>query len=61
MGKQYVIFGGIDDFDNQPIFWSNDEGWVTLDEATRFTEHEHETKTYLPTYHKDYATVWVQL
>ena len=35
-GFSYVIFGGIDPFDGQPMFWNNNDGWVDLSDATMF-------------------------
>jgi len=36
----HVIFGGVDESDGQPMFWSNDDGWGTLSTATQFTDEE---------------------
>jgi hypothetical protein len=33
-----VIFGGVDKFDGQPMFWSNKQGWVDLNDATVFPD-----------------------
>lgn len=40
--KRYVIFGGVPEGDVVPLFWSNEDGWVTLESATTFTMREME-------------------
>ena len=64
MKKNYVIFGGIDEVDNQPMFWNNNDGWVTLDDATKFSAKEK--RKFLDTvvvlnYNVKYNSVWVKL
>jgi len=39
--KRYVIFGYIDDEDGQPLFWSNRDGWVSLESATVFSHQKY--------------------
>ena len=36
--KAYVISGVIDPFDGEPLFWSNEDGWGSLETADTFTE-----------------------
>ena len=36
--KTYVISGVIDPFDGEPLFWSNEDGWGSLETADTFTE-----------------------
>jgi len=46
----YVIFGGIDAFDDQPMFWNNKNGWGSLDSADSFSKKEKESIPHLPQY-----------
>ena len=55
---KHVIFGYVDKEDGQPMFWSNDDGWVSLDCATTFTDRERKTLN-LPV--ANARAVWVQL
>lgn len=57
----YVIFGGIDVFDEQPMFWSNDDGWGSLSGATQYLENEKNSTPYLPIYSIKWNSVWVKL
>jgi len=58
---KYVIFGYVDDEDKQPMFWSNDDGWVTLDCATQFTVRERMTLRLPVVTPGSKRAVWVQL
>lgn len=40
MPEQYVIQGYFDEEDNQYLYWSNDNGWSLLPQATKFTLEE---------------------
>jgi hypothetical protein len=62
-GFKNVIFGGVDSSDDQPMFWSNDDGWVDLSNATLFSDEEKarfDLPLYAPT-KTDTASVWVTL
>jgi hypothetical protein len=55
-----VILGGVDKFDDQPMYWNNEDGWGSIDSATRFTDKERATSEYIPKYdEKDSSWVWV--
>lgn len=56
----YVIFGYVDEGDGQPLFWSNDIGWVNLESATKFTEKDTGTLN-LPMTGNGKTGVWVKL
>jgi len=61
-GLKNVIFGGIDtNVDNQPMFWSNDNGWVSLPCATLFSDEEKANQQVLPQYNASTTPVWVTL
>lgn len=36
----WVIFGYVSPDDAQPLFWSNGDGWVSLESATIFSNKE---------------------
>jgi hypothetical protein len=40
MKQRWVIFGYVSPDDGQPLFWSNADGWVSLESATVFTRKE---------------------
>lgn len=62
MKKKYVIFGGIDSVDNQPMFYIRNFGWGSLSTANVYTEEEKEKiDEELPTYNSSTESVWVQL
>lgn len=61
MKPKYVIFGGVDTYDNQPMFWNNSHGWVSLQSATKFTEQETKNFERLPVYDKTHTPVWVRV
>jgi hypothetical protein len=56
----YVIFGGVDEFDDQPLFWNNDSGWGSLESATQFSEEEKQSSN-LPVRDSISESVWVKL
>jgi hypothetical protein len=37
-----------DDITNQPLYWSNEDGWVDKGSATVFSKEEYLTTPYLP-------------
>jgi len=57
----YVIFGHVDDTDDQPLFWSNKHGWVVLGMATKFTGREKKLYKNLPLDRSGCRAVWVKL
>lgn len=58
----YVIFGYVDAFDDQPLFWSNKNGWGSLDSATQFNARERKLYKNLPITSPDSkGSVWVKL
>lgn len=43
MTKKFVIYSNeatINNLENEPLYWSNIDGWVDLSNATVFTENE---------------------
>ena len=56
-GVGYVIAGEFDSDDQQQLYWSNSDGWVTLESATVFTEKERNGKSWLPLGY----VAWVEL
>ena len=41
--KNWVIFSFAatqNDLEHEPLFWSNEDGWVALSTATKFTEEQ---------------------
>lgn len=60
--KRYVIFSleeTLYDLNHEPLFWSNEDGWVSLATATIFTEEETEQNDGFLSFNKD--TSFVQL
>jgi len=57
---KYVIFGGIDEFNNDPMYWSNKDGWGEFEDATIFNKEEHEEFKYLPKY-TDMDSKWIRV
>jgi hypothetical protein len=52
-----VIRGGSDPLDDQPLFWSNQDGWVDLSSAEAYTEAEVKSGKFdLP-----YCGEWINL
>lgn len=45
--KQFLIQGPIDSFDNEQLFWSNQIGWVSRQDANIFESWE--LPEYFPT------------
>ena len=56
----YVLFGGIDTQDGQPMFWDNTSGWGDLAAATRFAEKETQ-KLSKARYNRDTEPQWVKI
>lgn len=48
-----------DEATGEPLFWSNEDGWVCLATATVFTEAERERNPDLPLGRP--APVWIEL
>jgi len=59
--KEYVIFGGIDFLDKQPVFWNNETGWGFLCTADKYTEEQKKLIERLPRYSEHSTSVWVEL
>ena len=57
----YIIFGGIDAFDDQPMFWNNKNRWGSLNSAESFSKREKDFITHLPLYNTMYKPVFVKL
>jgi hypothetical protein len=59
--NRYVIFSHNETIANvdgsfEPLFWNDNDGWVSLATATVFEQHDFETFPYLPI-----GGRWVQL
>lgn len=48
MKLEFVIGAELRPDDDEPLYWSNDDGWVDLSSATVFTADEAEAPVYLP-------------
>ena len=59
--RYYIIFGGVDEYDNQPLFWNNGLGWVDMSSGTRYTLEEKGLISHLPNYSSSYTPVWVEV
>jgi hypothetical protein len=55
-----VIKGGRDD-DYEPLFWSNEDGWVDVMSATRFTEQDSKSLQLPISDDDDYPAQWVHI
>ena len=36
------------DFWDEPMYWSDEMGWVSIEDATRYTDRDREGVTYMP-------------
>jgi hypothetical protein len=53
--KKYLIQGPVDSHDNTQLYWSNQLGWVSIEDATIFTEREVKLYNYLPSQAKGWV------
>ena len=58
--SQIVIKGAMDD-DFEPLYWSNEDGWVDVKSATRFTEEESKLLQLPISDDEDYPAQWVEI
>ncbi len=52
---KYLIKGPVDKHDNTQLYWSNSLGWVSIEDATVFTEREVKEYNYLPSQSKGWV------
>ncbi len=52
---KYLIQGPIDTHDNTQLYWSNAMGWVSIEDATVFSEYDRKQINYLPSQAKGWV------
>ena len=59
--QSYIAIKGERDDDFEPLYWSNEDGWVDIKSATRFTEHESIVLELPISEDEDYPAQWVHI